>query len=87
MKMKTVVAATALAIFGFVPVIGSACEYMDESSASAAPPAQMASAAPQASKVPARTAAQVLTGKSVKQVADKTKSAAPDRKVSVATDN
>lgn len=86
--MKTVVAATALAIFGFVPVVGSACEYMDDSSASAAPPAQMASAAPvAASKVPARTAAQVLSGKSVKQVADKTKSAAPAQKVSAVTDN
>lgn len=86
--MKTVVAATALAIFGFVPAIGSACEYSNDSSASAAPPAQMASVAPlAASKVPARTAAQVLAPKAVKPVADKTKSAAPDRKVSVATSN
>lgn len=86
--MKTVVAATALAIFGFVPVVGSACEYIDESSASAAPPAQFASAAPvAASKAPARTAAQVLTGKTVKPVADKTKPAAPDRKVSLVTNN
>ena len=85
--MKTVVAATALAIFGFVPAMGSACEYSDDSSASAAPPAQMASAAPLASKVPARTAAQVLATKAVKPVADKTKPAAPDRKVSVVTNN
>ncbi len=86
--MKTVVAATALAIFGFVPAIGSACEYSDDSSASAAPPAQLASAAPlAASKVPARTAAQVLAPKALKPVADKTKPAAPDRKVSVVTNN
>ena len=84
--MKTVVAATALAMFGFVPAMGSACEYMDDSSASATPPAQMASAAPvAASKAPARTAAQVLAGKAVKQVADKTKPA--DQKVSVVTNN
>ncbi|HEX4523854.1 MAG TPA: hypothetical protein VH704_10075 [Casimicrobiaceae bacterium] len=83
--MKTVVAATALAIFGVVPVVGSACEYMDESSASAAPPAQFASAAPvAASKAPARTV-QVLAPKAVKPVADKTKPA--DQKVSVVTNN
>ena len=84
--MKTVVAATALAIFGVVPAIGSACEYSDDSSASAAPPAQFASAAPlAASKVPARTAAQVLAPKAVKAVADQTKPA--DQKVSVVTNN
>lgn len=86
--MKTIVAATALAIFGFVPAMGSACEYSDDSSASAAPPAQLASVAPlTASKVPARTAAQVLAPNAVKPMAGKTKPAAADRKVAVVTNN
>lgn len=84
--MKRVLAATALIIFGFVPVMGSACEYTDDSAASAAPSTQLASTpAPAASKAPARTTAQALTAKAAKP--DKAKSLAPDRKVAAVTSN
>ena len=86
--MKTVLVATALAVFGFVPAMGSACEYSDDAAASAAPPAQLAAAAPlAASKIPARPVAQVLGSKAAKSTADKTKSAAADRKVAAVTNN
>ena len=59
-----------------------------EVSISVASEAPSLAAAPvAASKAPARTAAQVLTGKTVKPVADKTKPAAADRKVSLVTNN
>jgi hypothetical protein len=86
--MKRVLVASALAIFGLVPAMSSACEYSDDSAASAARPAQLASEAPlAASKVPARTAAQVLAPKAAKPMADKAKPAAPDRKIAVMTNN
>lgn len=86
--MKTVLVAAALAVFGFVPAMGSACEYSDDSAASAAPPAQLASTAPlAASKVPARPVAQVLGSKAAKSTADKSKPAAADRKLAAVTNN
>ena len=84
--MKRVLAATALIVFGFAPAMVFACEYMDESSASAAPSTQLASTpAPAASKVPARTSTQVLATKAAKP--DKAKSLTTDRKVAAVTSN
>jgi hypothetical protein len=84
--MKRVLTATALTIFGLVPAMGSACEYNDESAASAAPPAQLASS-PAASKVPAPTVAQALAPKAAKPTPDKAKPVASDRKLTVVTSN
>jgi hypothetical protein len=84
--MKRVLAATALIIFGLAPAMGFACEYTDDSAASAAMSTQLASTpAPAASKAPARTVAQALTTKAAKP--DKAKSLAPDRKVAAVTSN
>jgi hypothetical protein len=86
--MKRILMATALAAFGLVPAVGSACEYGDDSSASAATPAQMASTpATTASKAPARTAAQAPAQKASKPVADKTKPLATERKLAAVTSN
>jgi hypothetical protein len=86
--MKRVLAVTALAIFGLVPAMGSACEYNDDSAASAAPPAQLGLASPPAaSKVPAPTIAKALAQKAVNKMADKAKPLAPDRKLAVVTSN
>lgn len=85
--MKAVLVATALAVFGFVPAMGSACEYSDDSAASATPPTQLAAAPLAASKVPARPVAQVLGAKAAKSTADKTKPAAADRKLAAVTNN
>ena len=82
--MKRVLTATALTIFGLVPAMGSACEYNDDSAASAAPPAQLASM-PAASKVPA--VAQALAPKAAKPTPDKAKPLASDRKLTVVTSN
>jgi hypothetical protein len=86
--MKRVLAATALAIFGLVPAMGSACEYNDDSSASAAAPAQLGLASPPAaSKVPAPTVAKALAPKAANKMSDKAKPLAPDRKLAVVTSN
>jgi hypothetical protein len=88
LTMKQILVATALAIFGLVPAMGSACEYNDDSSASAATPTQLGSAPPPAaSKVPARTVAQALAPKAAKPMADKAKPHAPDRKFAALTSN
>ena len=86
--MKRVLAATALIIFGLVPAMGSACEYTDDSAASASPSAQLVSAPPAAaSQVPARTVAQALAPRAAKPMADKASSLAPARKLAVVTSN
>jgi hypothetical protein len=86
--MKRVLAATALAIFGLVPAMGSACEYNDDSAASAASPAQLGLASPPAaSKVPAPTVAKALAPKAANKMTDKAKPVAPDRKLAVVTSN
>ena len=54
--MKKTLIATALALIGFAPAIASACEDYDATSASATPPAQLATPAPAATKVPAKVA-------------------------------
>jgi len=86
--MKRVLVATALAIFGMMPAIGTACEYNDDSTASAAPSSQLGLASsPAASTVPAPTVAKALTVNAGKPSASKTKPVAPDRKVAVVTSN
>ena len=84
--MKKVLVATALGVFGLAPAIGAACDMgMDDSSASAAPPVQLATPAPAASKVP--VVAKTSTPNALKQVAVKTKAPVPDQKVAVGTTN
>jgi hypothetical protein len=86
--MKRVLVATALAIFGLVPAIGTACEYSDDSTASAASPAQLGLASPPAaSKVPAPAIAKASATTAGKPMVGKTKPLAPDRKVAVVTSN
>ena len=52
--MRKMSAASVLALFGLAPALGSACEYEAATSASATPPAQLASVqTPAASKAPA----------------------------------
>ena len=86
--MKRVLTATALAIFGLVPAMSSACEYNDDSAASAASPAQLGLASlPAASKIAAPKVAQALAPKAAKSTADKAKPLAPDRKLTMVTSN
>jgi hypothetical protein len=84
--MKRMLAATVVAIFGLVPAMGSACEYNDDSAASAAAPAQLATY-PAASKVPAPTIAKALAPKAAKPMTDKAKSLSPERKLAVVISN
>jgi hypothetical protein len=74
------------ALLGLAPAFGSACEYDAATSASATPPAQLASApAPEASRVPTSSALKApVSRKTTKQVVDKTKEA-PRSDVKVAT--
>jgi hypothetical protein len=88
--MKRLLAAAAIAAFGLAPAIGAACEYMDESSASATPPAQLASTpAPAATKVPQAKVTPALASKGSKQDVAKTKAPAPapEQKVAAASNN
>ena len=88
--MKRFLAATAIAVFGLTPAIGAACEYTDESSASATPPAQLASTpAPAATKAPQAKVAPVLAPKASKQDVAKAKATAPatEQKVAAAASN
>ncbi len=80
--MKRLLAGTALAVFGLAPAMGSACDYTDDSAASAAPTTQMASASPSAaSKVRATASAKALAPKTSKAMADKTKAIPADQKL------
>ncbi len=85
--LKIVSTATALALFGLAPAIGSACEYDASTSASAAPPAQLALApAPAATKVPAPRVVKAPAPTTVKPEVGKMKEPAPVAKlVSVST--
>jgi len=84
--MKKVLVATAVVVFGLAPAMGAACDMgMDDSSASAAPPAQLAAPAPAATKVP--VVAKTSTPNALKQAAVKTKAPVPDQKVAVGTTN
>ncbi len=84
--MKKTLAVAALAVFAFAPAIGAACEYVDDSSASATPPVQWGlTAAPAATKVPAPAVAKVRAPNAVRQV--KAKVPASDQKVAAGTTN
>ena len=86
--MKRVFAATAIAVFGLAPAIGSACEYTDESSASAQPPAQLAATPqPAATKVPQAKATPAVAPKASKQDVAKAKAPAPEQKVAAVNSN
>jgi hypothetical protein len=86
--MKQVLVATALAVFGLAPAMSPACEYSDDSSASATVPVQLGSApTPAATKVPATAVAKTLAPHAVKQVAGKVKAPVPDQKLAVGTTN
>jgi hypothetical protein len=89
LAMKKMLVTTVLAAFGLAPTIGAACDMgMDDSSASAAPPAQMASTpAPAASKVPASATAKSVASNPLKQVAAKAKAPVPEQKVAVGATN
>jgi len=85
--MRNLLAATVLAIVALDPAIGSACDYGDETSASTAPPEQVASTpAPQATKAPVAKVAKG-TPNAVKPVASKTKPSVSDEKVAAAPSN
>ena len=80
--MKKLLAATTFAIFGLTPAMGTACEYMDEASASAQPPAQLASTGPPAAtKMPKAKAPPTLAPKASKQNIAKAKASASEQKV------
>jgi hypothetical protein len=86
--MKKVLVATALAVFGVAPAMSAACEYSDDSSASATPPVQFGSApTPAATKVPAPAVAKKIAPNALKQVAGKVKAPVPDQKLAVGTTN
>jgi hypothetical protein len=86
--MKRLLAATTLTLFGLAPAIGTACEYMDQTSASATPPAQLASTpAPAATKVPSAKVTPALASKVAKQEVVKVKAPAPEQKVAAVTSN
>jgi hypothetical protein len=87
--MRKMLAATVLTLFGLAPAIGSACEYEAETSASAAPPAQLVSVQPPAaSKAPSTLALKAPASKTpAKQLADKAKESNRDVKVAVFTPN
>ncbi len=83
-QLRTKLAAVAgFAVLSLAPAVGSACDYDASTSASATPPAQLASApAPEASRVPTSMTASSnalkapVQKKTAKQVVDKTKEAA-----------
>jgi hypothetical protein len=85
MKMS---AATAAALLGLAPALGSACEYEAAISASATPPSQLAAApAPEASRLATSSALKApAPKKTAKQPVDRSKDAsAGDVKVAAAT--
>ena len=82
--------AAGFAVLSLAPAFGSACEYDAATSASATPPAQLASApAPEASRVPASSALKApVPKKTAKQAGDKSKEPPrSDEKVAVLTAN
>jgi len=87
--MKRLLAATTLTLFGLAAAPGFACEYMDSTSASAAPPSQLASApAPAATKVPVvAKVVPVSAPKAAKSEVTKAKAPAPEQKVAAVTSN
>jgi hypothetical protein len=85
--MKRVLAATALALFGLAPAIGSACEY-NTSAATAVPPTQLALAPVlAATKAPTPTVVKAPAPKTAKEVLGKSNEPAPGAKVVVVSTN
>jgi hypothetical protein len=84
--MKKALTATALALFGLAPTVGSACEYHDASVHAANPPEQVAATpVPVAAKPSPATALKAPAAKPLsRRAVDKGKEAAPDAKVAVA---
>ena len=87
--MKCVSAAIPLALVGLAPAISVACEYHDHaSSASAAPPAQLATTpAPAATIAPAAKPSNALATKATKPTVEKAKSPAPEQKLAAVNGN
>jgi len=86
--MKTALTATALALFGLAPAVGSACEYDASAAASATPPSRLALApAPAATLVPAPKVIKAPAPKTAKQDSGKTRESAPDAKVVAVSTN
>jgi len=88
--MTKVSLVTAFALLSLAPAFGSACEYDAATSASATPPAQLASApAAEVSRAPTSSALKApVPKKNAKQVADKPKEASrSDVKVATLTSN
>ena len=82
--MRNLLAATALAMVALAPGVGSACDYGDETSASTAPPEQLASTpAAAVTKAPAANVSKATA----KPVASKTKPSASATKVATAPSN
>ena len=88
--MRKALAITVLTLFSLAPALGSACEYEAATSASAAPPAQLASTeAPAASRAPSPSALKAPAPRTTakQQTADKTKAPARDVKIAGLTSN
>jgi len=86
--MKRILIGTTLALFGLAPMIGSACDYDGAASASATPPAQVATVSPPpASKAPAPVTAKAPLTKQAKSVGDKATSPAQDVKMARVSTN
>jgi len=82
--MRNLLAATVLALGALAPGVGSACDYGDETSASTAPPEQVASTpAPAVTKAPVASVSKAAP----KPVASKTKPMASATKVATAPSN
>ena len=87
MRKTLIAAALALAL---APALGSACEYYDKAmDAKAAQAEQLAAMpAPQASQAPTSSALkQLVPGKAVKPVVDKSKDVAPQAKPVIVSSN
>jgi hypothetical protein len=86
--MNRVLIASAIIAFGMVPALGAACEYADDSWASATPPEKIGAVAPApASTVPPATPAKTATAKvaTPTPTAKKAKAPAPEQKVAANT--
>ena len=86
--MKRLLAAATIALFGLGPAIGTACEYMDQTSASTTPPEQLVSTpVPAATKVISAKVTPALTPKAAKPNVVKAKAPSPEQKVAAVTSN
>ena len=88
--MKRTLLAAALAVFALAPGVGAACEYHDDSSASANSPEHLGMApapAPAATMVPAPKVAKAAAPNAAKPVTAKVKARAPDQKLAASAAN